>query len=162
MILALISFIGDGIVSLLINQDSLFVPLLAIMSLIVIYPRIKNKPSIVLMGGILGLLYDIVYTQTPFLNTILFICLALVVLIFYKYVPINIVNSYVLAILLISLFRISSYLILVLFLELSFNWDVLFKSIYSSLIINIIYLTVVPFILNKIVGRKKKKKQIKL
>ncbi len=162
MILAFISFICDGVLSLLVKQDSIFIPLWAIMSLIVVYPHIKNKQSMIAIGGIVGLLYDIVYTQTLFLNTILFCGLALVVLLFYKYIPINILNSYVLAIVLISLYRILSYLILVFLCDLSFNWDILFKSIYSSIIMNLIYLTVLPFILNKIVGRKKKKRLLKL
>lgn len=157
MILALISFICDGVLSLLISQNSLFIPLLSIMSLIVVYPHLKNKQSIVMIGGILGLLYDIVYTQTLFFNTILFVCLSLIILLFYKYVPFNIVNSYFLAILLIFLFRICSYLVLTFFYQSSFNWTALFKSIYSSLIINFVYLLIVPFILNKIGGRKKKK-----
>ncbi len=158
MIFILISFILDGVLSLLMNQDSIYIPLLSIMTLIVVYPYIKDKQRIVIMGGIVGLLYDVVYTQTLFLNTILFCFLALVVLLFYKYIPINIVNSYILAILLILLFRVLSYLALVFYYELSFNWEVLFKSIYSSLITNLLYLTIMPFILGKIEGKRKKKR----
>lgn len=158
MIFTLISFILDGVLSLLMNQDSIYIPLLSIMALIVVYPYIKDKQRIVIMGGIVGLLYDVVYTQTLFLNTILFCFLALVVLLFYKYIPINIVNSYILAILLILLFRVLSYLALVFYYELSFNWEVLFKSIYSSLITNLLYLTIMPFILGKIEGKRKKKR----
>lgn len=158
MIFILISFILDGVLSLLMNQDSIYIPLLSIMALIVVYPYIKDKQRIVIMGGFVGLLYDVVYTQTLFLNTILFCFLALVVLLFYKYIPINIVNSYILAILLILLFRVLSYLALVFYYALSFNWEVLFKSIYSSLITNLLYLTIMPFILGKIEGKRKKKR----
>lgn len=162
MIFILISFILDGVLSLLMNQDSIYISLLSIMALIVVYPYIKDKQRIVIMGGIVGLLYDVVYTQTLFLNTILFCFLALVVLLFYKYIPINIVNSYVLAILLILLFRILSYLALIFYYELSFNWEVLFKSIYSSLITNLLYLTIMPFILGKIEGKRRKKRLLKI
>lgn len=103
-----------------------------------------------------------VYTQTLFLNTILFCFLALVVLLFYKYIPINIVNSYILAILLILLFRVLSYLALIFYYELSFNWKILFKSIYSSLITNLLYLTIMPFILGKIEGKRRKKRLLKI
>ena len=140
MILALVSFILDGVLSLLINKDSIFIPVFSIMALIVVYPYIKDKQRIVMIGGILGLLYDVVYTQTLFLNTILFCFLSLVVLLFYKYVPINIINSYILAFLLIFLFRVFSYLAIVFFYELDFNWNTLFKSIYSSIVTNLIYL----------------------
>ncbi len=162
MIFILISFILDGVLSLLMNQDSIYIPLLSIMALIVVYPYIKDKQRIVIMGGIVGLLYDVVYTQTLFLNTILFCFLALVVLLFYKYIPINIVNSYILAILLILLFRILSYLALIFYYELSFNWKILFKSIYSSLITNLLYLTIMPFILGKIEGKRRKKRLLKI
>lgn len=162
MIFILISFILDGVLSLLMNQDSIYIPLLSIMALIVVYPYIKDKQRIVIMGGIVGLLYDVVYTQTLFLNTILFCFLALVVLLFYKYIPINIVNSYILAILLILLFRVLSYLALIFYYELSFNWKILFKSIYSSLITNLLYLTIMPFILGKIEGKRRKKRLLKI
>lgn len=162
MILALISFVLDGVLSLLIKQDSIYIPLLSIMSLVIVYPYIKDKQRIFIIAGIVGLLYDVVYTQTLFLNTILFCFLALVVLLFYKYIPINIVNSYILAILLIFLFRGFSYLALIFFNELSFNWNALFKSIYSSIITNLLYLTIMPFILGKIASKRKKKKLLRI
>lgn len=50
MIFILISFILDGVLSLLMNQDSIYIPLLSIMALIVVYPYIKDKQRIVIMG----------------------------------------------------------------------------------------------------------------
>ena len=50
----------------------------------------------------------------------------------------------------IILYRITTYLILVLFNYIDFNFIYLFKSIYSSVLINIIYLIIVTLIYKKI------------
>lgn len=159
ILISIISFVFDGIISVILSENSILLPLFSLVSLIVIYPYLKNKEKIILYGLIIGLLYDLVYTQTLFFNTIIFSVLALIILLFYKYLPINIINSVLLMVIVIVLFRISTYLTLVVVGKLLFNWNDLFASIYCSLLGNIIYLVLISFLLKKIMNKKKQRKQ---
>lgn len=136
----ILSFVLDGIISLFLSKNSVFLTLFSLMSLVITYPFYKKKESILYVGIILGLLYDIVYTQTLFLNTIIFLLLSLIILLFYKYIPYNIINLFVLSFLLIVLFRIFSYLSYAIIYGVTFEFKELIVSTYSSLISNFIYI----------------------
>lgn len=155
IILAILSFIFDGVISLLISKNSLFLSLFSIMSLLVIFPYIKNKINLVYIAILLGFLYDIVYTQTPFLNTIIFLVISLIILLFYKYVPLNFISTCVLLIIIIIIFRTLSYILFILVNDYLFDFNSLLTSIYSSIILNVLYVFTFNIIL-KIFYKKKK------
>lgn len=150
IIISFLSLVLEGIISMLIGANSLLIPLFSIISLVVIFPFMLNeKVKFLIYSVILGLIYDLVYTQTLFLNTIVFFLIALIIILFFKYLPINLVNSIVVTTILISLYRIIIYGIICLANLLDFNSRELFKSIYSSLIINYIYIFILYFCLKK-------------
>ncbi len=155
IILAILSFIFDGVISLLISKNSLFLSLFSIMSLLVIFPYIKNKINLVYIAILLGFLYDIVYTQTPFLNTIIFLVISLIILLFYKYVPLNFISTCVLLIIILIIFRTLSYILFILVNDYLFDFNSLLTSIYSSIILNVLYVFTFNIIL-KIFYKKKK------
>ena len=157
----LFSFFLDGIITILVSEKSFLLPLFSIVSLVAIYPyMINRKKQFILYGLIIGMLYDIVYTQTLFLNTVVFIIISLTIILFYKYIPVNIVNSLLCTTLLIFIFRVLIFLILVLVGLKSFNWYAMFSSIYKSLIFNYFYLVIVYFLLWKIDKIKQRKHKI--
>ena len=68
----LISFAIESIVSNLIPLNSIFIPLFSIVSLVVVYPLFNgDKNKFLIYSFIFGLLYDIVYTNTIFVYTVI-------------------------------------------------------------------------------------------
>lgn len=159
-IINFISFVLEGIFSVLIDKNSLFVPLFSVASLVLVYPYVPNKKKFVLYGTITGLLYDLVYTQTLFLNTIVFTILALIILLYFKYFSFSLIKLYVLNLMVPCIFRILIFIIQVLAGNVNFEFNVLIISIYTSLISNTIYLFIMSFILKRFFKRTKKMKYI--
>ena len=149
IIFSIISIFLEGIVNLFLSQNSLLFPLFNILSLIIIYLNIEKKGQIYNYALIQGLICDIAFTQTLFMNTLLFLLISLIISKYYKYVPYHIISTLTLSIIVITLYRTITYFLYVIFNEVNFNFLELFKSIYSSLILNITYLVISYFIFKK-------------
>ena len=158
IIISILSFFLDGIFSVLLQKDSLFLVLFSLCSLIVIYPFINDKFKIIYFSLGLGFGYDIIYTQTPLLYTILFVLLGLFIMLYFKFIPHNVVTSVFCTVLVIFLYRLLSYTCVVLINDYTFDFNEVLKSFYSSLISNIIYILLIGNIL-KIYYKKKGKKK---
>ena len=92
--LMLISFLLDGILSSIFYGDSLFLPLFSIIILVVTYPyMMQSKKKFLIAIGVLGLLYDVVYTNTFFLYVYIFILIGLVIMLFYRFFRNQIINT---------------------------------------------------------------------
>lgn len=156
----LISFILEGIVSNLVPTSSLFIPLFSIVSLLVTYPLFnENKIKYLIYSGTLGLLYDLVYTNTPFINTFTFVITALIITFICKFITLNKLNL-VLIILFILLFNQTiNYLLLCLFRYRIFNNATLLEGLYSSLILNVVY-SYILYVVIEIINKKRKYKRI--
>lgn len=98
----ILAFILDGIIS----RYFTIYPVFTLLSLIFLK---KNKYLIVI---IIGLLYDITYTDTLFLNTIIFYSLLFFIQYYYSKLKNNFLNTFVLGIILIVIYRLSIYAIL--------------------------------------------------
>lgn len=139
-LVCILSFLFDGIFSLLFNNNSMFLTLFSLMCLIVIYPYLKKSNYIFYIAAIIGIFFDIVYTQTLFLNTIIFFLLSFLIYFYYKYLPYNIVNTLILSLIMIVLYRLITYIFFIIFNDNMFNIHALLKSIYNSIISNFIYI----------------------
>ncbi len=133
-----ISLILETIVSNVVGINSIFIPLFFIMSLILIYP----KEDYLIICFICGLIYDICFYNSLFINTISFILIGLLIPNLKKY------NIYFKSIIVIIFYRFISYSMLVLIGYTKFNISLLFKSIYSSIILNIIFIILVKLCYN--------------
>lgn len=134
-----ISLILDSIISnYILLSTNFFLPLFTLTSLVIIYPFINNDRKYLKILIIVGLLYDGL-TNTLFIQTILFIILMSFVKYVTSYLNSNLLNSLITLILTIILYRVMYYLILVMSNNYQFDINVLFKSIYASFILNIIY-----------------------
>lgn len=160
VVVLLISFILEGIVSNLVPTSSLFIPLFSIVSLLVTYPLFnENKIKYLIYSGTLGLLYDLVYTNTPFINTFTFVITALIITFICKFITLNKLNL-VLIILFILLFNQTiNYLLLCLFRYRIFNNATLLEGLYSSLILNVVY-SYILYVVIEIINKKRKYKRI--
>lgn len=134
----LLSFILDGIIS---SVNNILLPLFSLLSLIFIYPYFKNNYiKYIVCSFILGLFYDVIYTNTPFFNAGIFLFIGILNYCFFKYFKNNNLNNLLLGICIIILYRLFTFLILLFVGFISFSFVNLLNSIYLSLVINLAYL----------------------
>jgi hypothetical protein len=157
----ILSFILDGVVYSLITQGSLIIPLFSLFSLVLIYPYFYNKDNLFLFSAFcLGIFYDIVYTNTPFLNTLVFVLIATLIIKIFSYFSRNIINTYLLSLIILIFYRGIIFLFLCLIQSINFDLLNLLESIMCSILANGIYISIFYLLLNKI-GNKLKIKKIR-
>lgn len=149
LVVSIISFILDGVLSKYLFS-SLFIPLLTIISLIIIYPYFRNNNYRFLKYTfIIGLLYDISYANTLFYHTFIFLILGLIIiLINYLFSRSLFININISIICIIS-YRVIDYLFLIIFKNFDISSISLFKTIYSSFLLNIVYCIILYIITEK-------------
>jgi rod shape-determining protein MreD len=142
-LILVISFLLDNLISFFLNTNLLFNPLLSLVSLIIIfrYYHRKDENKYLITSFVLGLVYDIVCTDTVFLNAGIYLLLSLFIIKFYKIFSYNLLNSAILLIIVIIIYRSITFLVLSNFNFISFNLYHLLQSISSSLILNLLYLS---------------------
>lgn len=142
-LILVISFLLDNLISFFLNTNLLFNPLLSLVSLIIIfrYYHRKDENKYLITSFVLGIVYDIVCTDTIFLNAGIYLLLSLFIIKFYKIFSYNLLNSAILLIIVIIFYRSITFLVLSNFNFISFNLYHLLQSIYSSLILNLLYLS---------------------
>jgi len=73
ILLIFLSFLLEGFFTNLVSLNSIFIPLFTLTSLIMLYPFFdinNNSHKYIIVAIVFGLLYDIVYTNSSFINTI--------------------------------------------------------------------------------------------
>lgn len=161
MIIAIIiSFILEGIFTNLISINSIFLPLFTITSFVITYPYFnkEKKYLFIITSFIIGVIYDIAYTNSLFINTFTFILCSLLIMLINKYIKENLISKIIINIFITIMFKIISYLLLFTFGFIKFNQNILLKGIYSSLILNIIYGLILYIICDKINRKLKLRK----
>lgn len=150
LITVIVSFFLESIVSNFVGIDSkVLVPLFTLVSLIIIYPYFNsNNKDYFKTCIVIGLFYDFVYTDTFILNAMAFLTIGYFITKYNYLFSTNSVNLCIMIPLSVTLYRIFIYSILCLAGFISFNTDNLFLSIYSSIVINIIYGLIVYIITN--------------
>lgn len=84
-LILILSFYLEGLLNILLDV-SFLIPLFSLMSIIVIYSYLKDEDKkyfIICLS--VGLLYDVVYTNTLFLNASLFLLIGYITTRLYKY-----------------------------------------------------------------------------
>lgn len=148
----IVSFILQGILSNFINIDTnIFNLLLPIVALIIIYPYFrKNNRKYFIYAGIYGFLYDLIYTDTFILYAGLFVVIGFIISLLNVIFSNNIINIGFITTIVIIIYRVITYSILVTVNYLNFDMGILFESIYSSSLLNIIYAIIIYFISDKL------------
>lgn len=151
IIMLIISFFLDGLLSNLLVFSNYLYPLCSLLSLVIICPLFKKRQvnKYYLFSMIIGLLYDIVYTNTLFLNFILFFLIAILIRMIYNLVSNNYLSLIIISFFIIVLYRITIYLVLFVVNYKLLNINILLQSVYSSFIINFIYVSLFYFIFKK-------------
>ena len=163
IILIIISFFLEGMITNLISLDSLFLPLFTLTSMVILYPFFNREKfyNYIITCFIIGAIYDIAYTNSLFINTFSFSLISVLIILIDHYIDSNIFSRSGINIVSIVLYRIITYFLLILFNYLSFNGNILIRGIYSSIIINFIYGMFLYFIANYINNKLILKKKIK-
>lgn len=155
-IVLIISFILDSLISNFIPLNSIFMPLFTLMSLIIIYPYFNNhKTKYLLVCFVTGLFYDLIYTNTIVIHAFLFLVIGFIIIRLNLILSNNYLNVAIMAIIIIIIYRIIAYGLLLITANIDFNFMTLLKSIYSSLILNLIYV-VLTFIITDQIATKLK------
>ena len=155
VLISMISFFLDGILSRYILPNSLFLPLFTIVSLVIIYPYFNNDNfRYFKFIAIIGLLYDIAYFNTLFYNFFIFIALGFIIGLINYLLSNNIYTNILMTVVSITAYRIITFLITIIF-KTSYSLSELLQSIYSSLILNIIYCLII-YIITELYSKKNK------
>lgn len=155
----IISFVLDSIVSNIVSLNSWFIPLFTLMSLIIAYPYFNgNIKNYFITCFITGLFYDLIYTDTIIIHAFLFVLIGFIITRLNLIFSNNYLNVMIMAIICIILYRFISYGLLLITNNISFNFTLLLKSIYHSLILNMIYVAGVFILTDKISLKLKIKK----
>ncbi len=151
-----ISFVLEGIISLIIPEESLFMPVFSIIAVATVYPLFKdNKVKYLVYSSSLGLLYDIVYTNTPFTNTLSFLATAFIITLIYEYIKVSKFNILLIDIVVILFYQSFSYLLLCILNYCTFNEVTFIVNLYSSLILNVIYGLIIYIIVELFIKKHK-------
>lgn len=158
-LILIFSFLFEAMFTNLVGISSIFIPLFTLTSIVLIYPYFKKKNfNYLIVCLILGIFYDIAFADSVFVNTICFGIIGGLNILIYNYVKYNIYTSNLINIIIIITYRIISYIILLSINFITFNGNIFFKGIYSSLLINISYgiiLYLVIELLAKILNKKR-------
>ncbi len=148
VVVLIFSFFLESIISNFIPLDTnLFVPLFTLISLIIIYPYFNGEKTnyLKVCAGI-GFLYDVVFTDTLMMNLVLFVLLGLFICFLNQLFSNNVFSVILISVVIIFLYRVMEYGILCLSGLFAFHMERLWESIFSSLLLNLFYVSIVYLI----------------
>lgn len=154
IIYTIISFLLDGLLSnymsINIIDPSYFRTIYSIISLVIIYNYFDNNTKYLKILLILGIIFDIVYTNTFLLNVVIFLIIYLVIKKINIFIPNNIFTINLKCLLLITIYHFLSYIILLLANYQNYSIKLLLLILSRSVIMTIIYTTISYLLLKKI------------
>jgi rod shape-determining protein MreD len=144
IILIGISLILDGVLTnylpYLPNNLSLFTPLLTITSLFFIYRFYrKQEKKYYFILGIIGIIYDLFYTNLLLFHAVIFIFLGVIIKQIYKNYEITSIRIIIYIIIMITIYEFSTGFILFIFQLVPITIEKIIYKIIHSLILNIIW-----------------------
>ena len=160
-IILLISIILDGILTnylpYLVNDLSLFTPLLTVVSILILYPLNRKKETkFFILMFIVGIIYDLLYTNLLYLNGLLFVLIAFISKIIYKNFETSYFKLIIYTILIIVIYESLYAGILFIYRVVPITIYKLFYKISHTLILNIIYTELLYFIIKHLPKKYKR------
>ena len=154
-----ISFLLDGIISnylpFELANPSYLKTIYTIIALTIMYNSFYNQKKYLTILIILGMLFDIVYTNTILINTIIFITIYIVLYNIDYLMPTNIVTINIKSIICVFVYYILTYIILLLSHFNIYDFRLLLGILLKSIIMTILYTTISYIIIKKIYKNKK-------
>lgn len=155
-----ISFLLDGLLSVIIPFDTLYLfkTFFSLVSIVVLFPYLEyNNKLYFLIVFVLGLFFDIVYTNTIMLNAILFLFFSYVTRYLYTLLRNNLLNGIVISSIIIFFYNLLTYTILVVIGISTYPFIMFLYQFIFIDIINILYF-IVAYQLIKLIYNDKKSK----
>ena len=161
LIIIIVSLILDGILSnflpYLYTNLSIFTPLFTLISIFMIYPFFKKKEkTYFILIFIVGIIYDLFYTNLLFFNGVLFVTIGLLIKYIYKTYEITPLRLILYIIILVTAYESLTGLILLIYNVVPVTFYKVFYKIINSLLLNIIYAELIYLVI-KLLPRKYKK-----
>ena len=161
IIILIISLVLDGILTNFLPYSvgdlSLFTPFLTLTSLIMVYQFYYHKDKEYMVTAfILGMLYDLFYTNLLFFNGLLFLLISYIVIKWYKVTGFNLISVLIYVPVLIIVYELVYAGIVLAFDLVPMTVERLLYKISHSLILNIIYGELVYLIILLIPNKYKK------
>lgn len=151
------SFILDGVmsnyVSINLVDPSIFRTIYSIIAIVVIYDYFKDDRKYLYIILILGILFDIVYTNTFILNIFIFIIIYFILKKLDYLLPNNILTINIKSLIVVYSYHIITYIILLLIHYNTYNMKILSNILIKSTIMTIIYTTLSYLIIKKIYSK---------
>ncbi|MCI8460120.1 MAG: rod shape-determining protein MreD [Bacilli bacterium] len=160
IIIIIISILLDGILTnylpYLVNDLSLFTPLLSVVSIFIIYPFYRKKEkNYFITIFIVGIIYDLLYTNLLFFNAVLFTSIAIISRLIYKNFEVTPIRLIIYTTLIITSYEILTAAIILIFNLVPITFSKVLYKITHSLILNIIYIELIYLII-KVIPKKYK------
>lgn len=161
LIIILVSLILDGILSnflpYLYTNLSIFTPLLTLVSIFMIYPFFKKKEkTYFILIFIVGIIYDLFYTNLLFFNGVLFVTIGLLIKYIYKTYEITPLRLILYIVILVTSYESLTGIILLIYNVVPVTFYKVFYKIINSLLLNIIYSELIYLIIKLIPNKYKK------
>ena len=159
LIIIVISIILDGVLTNFLPYIdlSIFTPLLTLVSIFMIYPFFKKKEiKYLIIVFIIGIIYDLLYTNLLFFNAVLFLEIGLITIYIYKNYEITALRLILYIAIIISLYEFSTGIILLIFNVVPVTFYKIIYKIINSLLLNIIYSELIYLLITKIPKKYKK------
>ncbi|HHT38145.1 MAG TPA: rod shape-determining protein MreD [Mollicutes bacterium] len=153
MINLIISFFLDGLLS--IYQKTLHItPMFSIVALIFLFLRYHKDSSFYYKACLFaGFIYDLLYTNTFPLNTLIFLLLGFIISKLYLFFSNNLLNGIIINLLVLIIYKLVTFVILVLIGYLPFNFVLILDNLLSIILTNTFF-----FIFIYIVFKEHKRK----
>lgn len=159
VIYIIISFLLDGIMSNIISfnlvDPSYLKTIYSVVALVIIYNYFDNHQKYLTILIILGIFFDIVYTNTFILNIVVFFITYLILSSVDYLIPNNLLTINLKSLVAIYSYHILTYIILLLANYNHYNIKLLGMILIRSIIMTIIYTTISYLIMNKIYDNKR-------
>ena len=160
-IILIVSILLDGVLTnflpYLVNDLSIFTPLFTVVSIFIIYPLNRKKETkFFILIFIVGIIYDLLYTNLLFLNGLLFVLIALLSKVIYKNFETSYFKLIIYTILIIIVYESVYAGILFIYRVVPITFYKLIYKISHTLILNIIYTEILYLIINKLPKKYKR------
>ena len=139
----IVSLILELIINKYINQNSLFIPLFLLISIIYI-----NKNKYYLKIFIIGVIYDLFFTPFYILNGFIYLIIGFINKVLFHYFNNKFIDYIIITIIDIFIYQIILYLLLLISNHINYNINELFFIIKHFFIINIIY-SIILFLIKR-------------
>ncbi len=156
IIASLSSLILQSYLTTILKIDTIFYPLFLIVNLIVLYKYFnKDNLKFIIYALTMGFISETISSNTIFLQPILFLLISFIVIYISNRIEVGNINLFLIVPFIITIYRILSYFILNNIVHISITNQLLYQSIYSSIVINILYAYTLNYIFKFISNKYK-------